>query len=239
VLRLHAAGHNASEIARATGVPRSTVREWLGLSPTRARTPPWIACPRCNPRAELDEAAYVYLLGAYLGDGTISKQPKGVWRLRIFQDARYVDLIEECVIEMQLLLPNNVLRSPRPGCVEIGASSKHWPCLFPQAAPGKKHERPIVLEPWQQALVEQYPKRLLRGLLHADGFRYMNRVVTRGKAYKYVRYEFTQVSDDIRRICTDALDRLGVHWTQMNHRNIAVSRRDDVAFLDTFVGAKS
>jgi hypothetical protein len=28
-----------------------------------------------------------------------------------------------------------------------------------------------VLEPWQQWLVEQYPKRLLRGLLHADGSR--------------------------------------------------------------------
>ena len=27
---------------------------------------------------------------------------------------------------------------------------KHWPCLFPQHGPGRKHERPIVLEDWQR-----------------------------------------------------------------------------------------
>jgi hypothetical protein len=64
-------------------------------------------------------------------------------------------------------------------------------------------------------------------------------VVTRGKPYEYIRYEFTQVSDDIRRICTDALDRLGVHWTQPSARVISVARRADVAFLDTFIGPKS
>jgi hypothetical protein len=50
---------------------------------------------------------------------------------------------------------------------------------------------------------------------------------------------FTNTSTDILGIFTDALDMLEVHWTQTNARNIAVSRRDDVAFLDSFIGPKS
>jgi hypothetical protein len=34
-------------------------------------------------------------------------------------------------------------------------------------------------------------------------------------------------------------DSLGVHWTRTNARTIAVSRKADVAFLDTFIGPKS
>lgn len=181
----------------------------------------------------------MYLLGLYLGDGCISKQAKGVWRLRIFQTTRYVDHIKECCIAMHAVLPNNVLAQPRQGCVEIGSSSKHWPCLFPQHGPGRKHERPIVLVPWQQALVDQYPKLMLRGLIQSDGCRDNNFAITRGKRYDYVRYTFSNASDDIRGIFTGACDRLDVHWTQPSARVISIARRADVAFLDTFIGPKS
>ena len=33
---------------------------------------------------------------------------------------------------------------------EVYSFSKHWPCLFPQHEPGRKHERKIELMPWQQ-----------------------------------------------------------------------------------------
>jgi hypothetical protein len=49
---------------------------------------------------------------------------------------------------------------------------------------------------------------------------------------------FKNASGDILTIFTDALDLLGVHWTQTNARTISVARRDDVAFLDSFVGPK-
>jgi hypothetical protein len=49
---------------------------------------------------------------------------------------------------------------------------------------------------------------------------------------------FTNASKDILGIFTDALDGLGVHWTQTTERVISVARRDDVAYLDTFVGPK-
>ncbi len=50
---------------------------------------------------------------------------------------------------------------------------------------------------------------------------------------------FTNASEDILGIFTDALDRLGVHWTQTTPRVISVARRDDVAYLDTFVRAET
>jgi hypothetical protein len=96
-----------------------------------------------------------------------------------------------------------------------------------------------VLEAWQQALTALYPKRLLRGLIQSDGSRHLNKVKSHGRRYEYWRYEFKNRSSDIRAICTTALDRLDVHWTQTNSETIAVSRRDDVAFLDTFIGPKS
>ena len=236
VRALAAGGADASSIARITGVPRSTLRQWIGLG--RPASPRWIACPLCNETAELDAAAYVYLLGLYLGDGCISRQAKGVWRLRIFQTTRYVEHIEECKIAMHAVLPNNVLVQPKQGCVEIGSSSKHWPCLFPQHGPGRKHERPIVLAPWQRELVDAYPRLLLRGLIQSDGSRHQNRVHRGEKRYSYTRYEFTNASRDIMRIFTDACDGLGVHWTRTNAMNVSIARRADVAFLDTFIGPK-
>ena len=66
--------------------------------------------------------------------------------------------------------------SPRVGCIEICASWQHWPCLFPQHGPGRKHHRSIVLEDWQNRIVGCYPRQLLRGLIHSDGCRTINRV---------------------------------------------------------------
>ena len=49
---------------------------------------------------------------------------------------------------------------------------------------------------------------------------------------------FSNNSDDIRRLFTDACERLNVRWTQTRRYVVAVSRRDDVALLDTFIGPK-
>jgi len=59
------------------------------------------------------------------------------------------------------------------------------------------------------------------------------------KAYEYPRYNFTNRSDDIRRIFCDACDLLGVEWRVMNRWDISVARRDSVARLDEFIGPKA
>jgi hypothetical protein len=114
-------------------------------------------------------------------------------------------------------------------------------CLPPTRS-GSQHERPIRLEPWQEEIVTAHPKALVRGLIHSDGNRHINPITRRfasgNKHYRYPRYMFKNASGDILTIFTDALDLLGVHWTQTNARTISVARRDDVAFLDSFVGPK-
>ena len=196
VAHLAAGGLNACQIADVAAIPRSTVRGWLRQHRVRRR-------PK-KPSLHLESlpsAAYSYLLGFYLGDGCLSLSRRNVYRLRIMTDARYPGVIAECVAAMQAVMPDNrvsVQRTPYRA-VEIGCSSKRWPLLFPQHGPGRKHARRIALEPWQDEIVARHPWAFLRGLLHSDGCRVLNRV--NGKDYP--RYFFTQVSDDIRRLFSD------------------------------------
>jgi hypothetical protein len=95
-----------------------------------------------------------------------------------------------------------------------------------------------VLTDWQDAIVGEHPDQLVRGLLHSDGWRGINRVIVRGKTYNYGRYQFSNRSDDIRDLFCTALDRLDVPWRRMNRWNISVARRSAVAALDVFVEPK-
>jgi hypothetical protein len=157
---------------------------------------------------------------------------------------KYPDIIDEIATHIVLVRAvEKVGFTLAPGCVEVSSYWKHWPCVFPQHGPGRKHEREIKLEPWQQPIVSAHPKALIRGLIHSDGNRHINEVTRRLpsglRRYRYPRYMFTNASADILGIFTDALDTLEVHWTQTTPRIISIARRDDVAFLDTFVGPKS
>lgn len=251
VLALIADGHNNSEIARLTGVPRTTVREWrLGKGhrhrdgdASRAGLPCDGSCGTIDQRALLWPRIYAHLFGLYLGDGTVSSGPRGVDRLRLHLDAKYPELIEGAVGSMSAIRGSiRIGQLNRPGCVEVGSSWKHWRCVFPQAGPGMKHTREIRLEPWQRRIVRDHADEFLRGLYESDGNRHINQVKKRlrtgVKVYRYSRYMFSNESDDIRTLFTEACDVLGLHWTQANRRNIAVSRREDVAFLDGFLGPK-
>jgi hypothetical protein len=123
------------------------------------------------------------------------------------------------------------------GCVAVSAHWSHWPCLFPQHGPGRKHQRPIVLADWQSAIVEAYPRQLLRGLIHSDGCRVINRVW--GDRYRYPRYLFTNTSKDILQIFRDACDAIGVEHRNSKANTISVARRNSVASLDAFIGPKA
>jgi len=107
-----------------------------------------------------------------------------------------------------------------------------------------KYTRRIILERWQEETVSAYPKEFLAGLVHSDGCRSLNTIKHKSPAgvervYSYPRYFFTNASDDIRRLFTSTCELLGVTWTRLTERNIAISRRPDVEFLDTFIGPKS
>ena len=112
--------------------------------------------------------------------------------------------------------------------------SNHWPCLLPQMGPGRKHHRPIRLEPWQEEVVSREREALVRGLIHSDGCR----VVADDRGVKSVRYHFSNRSEDIKRIYCDSLDALGIRWTRPCAKQIAVYRKASTAKLDEFIGPK-
>jgi hypothetical protein len=64
-----------------------------------------------------------------------------------------------------------------------------------------------------RSIVAERPWPLIRGLIHSDGCRATNRVVTRGKPYAYPRYFFAN--------------------------SISVGRRDSVRLMDDHVGPKT
>src|SRR5215218_7035360 len=92
VIDLAATGLNDCEIARRTGIPRSTVQGWR--SGQRARlteSPDRDGCGMVHSFEHLPKEAYSYLRGIYLGDGCISAAARGVWRLRVSMDTAYPD----------------------------------------------------------------------------------------------------------------------------------------------------
>lgn len=155
-------------------------------------------------------------------------------------------IVDECAAAMCAVIPaSRVNRVLKPSnCFEIYSYSRAWPCLFPQHGPGVKHERRIWLSGWQQHLAERHPEALVRGMIQSDGWRFRNHRGRRGGAWSAARYGFGNVSTDVTSIFFTACDRLGSRWTAAFPKSetkqviIYVSRKDDVARMDGFVGPK-
>jgi hypothetical protein len=234
-----------------SAVSNTAVREdvWVRIPPAApiswsqfecCATPPDASA--CTDVRDLD-SAYVYLLGLYLGDGCISRMPKNVWRLRITLDRRYPLIVGSCSTAIRAVADRNVGTVRRPTWLEIYNDWKHWPCLFPQYGPGPKHLRAMLLAPWQQRLVDAYPRMLVRGLIHSDGCRVTNRIRRPRsggghREYSYPRYFFTNASPDIRALFQDTCQSLGVDSRRTTERNISIARRESVLVLDSFIGPK-
>jgi hypothetical protein len=232
VQRLIDTGLNDCAIARQTGIPRRTILDWRRRPQNRSRG----ASCTTHDYGDLPAAAYCYLLGLYLGDGYISRCPR-TFRLRITLDAKYPKIVDRCGKAINTLMPGR-----QPGtlhrsdhCVEVYLCSKHWPCLFPQHGPGKKHTRSIRLEPWQEVLIKQATEEFVRGLIDSDGCR----VVANDRGVRSVRYHFSNRSEDILGLFTAALDDLDIPWTRSTRYIVSIYRKAATTRLDEFVGPKA
>ncbi len=205
---------------------------------------------------EQQEEAYAYLLGMYLGDGYIS-QVSRTYALRIALDYSYPKIIQRVRDAMLICFPKNKITSftsyfnEKPSCTELKIYNNDIPKKFPQHGKGKKHERSIVLEQWQQIIVEKYAKQFLRGLFESDGSRYISRIKKKNpeEYYEYVNYSFTNVSIDITNLVINHLKKLNINYKlQHKYKNkeekhqkqyvITISKKANVAFMDTFIGPK-
>jgi hypothetical protein len=243
VCELLQAGVAERKIAELTGVGRGTVNAWrhgrgttnlLRVEPAHAGwRPP-------------DARAYCYLLGIYLGDGYLTVKSPRAASLVVTLDAAHLSVVDEVAASLGAVFPQRrATRHGRAGgsVAAVQLSDPALPFAFPQHGAGHKHARPIELEAWQRELTSIHPRALIRGLIHSDGCRCINRFSTalpsgRITEYRYPRYFFSNLSKDIRRIFCDHCDLLGIRWTQSNARNISVSHRHSVALLDQFVGPK-
>lgn len=242
-------GVRNADVARKFNIPVGTIGYWKhadratrGECPGRQPPP----CPRCD--GDLNSPAYSYLLGLYLGDGhIIQNRAMRSPSLSITCAEAHPGLMDKCENAMRSVFPNNsVCRVRRKGCRDVKLYSMHLWCLFPQHGPGKKHDRLIALEPWQQEIVDAHPWEFIRGLIHSDGCRITNwttrLVAGERKRYEYPRYFFANKSDDIRKLFTNTLDLVGVEWTSLARGsdpfNISIARKASVALMDTHVGPK-
>ena len=242
-LDLIAIGIARRDVCRILDVGYNSTYRWeQRLQPSHKASR--IRCFRCDADPPTEPSAYLYLLGQYLGDGHIRPSGRSIC-LSITCCSDYPGIEAAVVTAMQKTTAARVFFRGRDGigCRNVEATTHHWLHLFPQHGKGRKHERAMVLQPWQVELVDADPRPLIRGLIHSDGWRGTNwttrTVGGTTKKYTYPRYQFSNRSADIRGIFTGALDRLGIAWRQTNQWTISVARREAVAALDAFVGPKT
>ncbi len=178
--------------------------------------------------------AYSYLLGMYLGDGYIARYPRAyVLRVYLHQDQR--DIAERVGRAITTLLPLNrvnLVSHRHARAMAVTCYSQAWPRIFPQHGPGRKHSRPIILEPWQREIVERHPGEFIRGCIESDGSRH--RRIVKGK--NYPAYSFKNRSSDILRLFKEGCQLLGLHPCRASSVTISIARRADVARLDAILG---
>ena len=241
ILRLCRSGLSTHEVARRTGVSQGTVARWargeVPQRPLHGR-----GCRDCGgggPRLA-SAVDYAYVLGLYLGDGCLSHQGTSVC-LRVAFDAAYPSLITEACRAIGEVIPgqrSSLYKRPQQACIVAERLQPPLGVPVPSARTGPQtqathrarrlataHREPAhrPLSPWP------------------DPLRWMarrNRVHVKGRDYVYPRYQFSNRSDDIRKIFTDACDHLGVAWRPWGRWHISIARRDAVALLDGHVGPK-
>jgi hypothetical protein len=236
-LALIGAGENDCEVARRTGLPRTTVRDWRRYGD---RAPPGAICPRCwrSSRKPIVFTAsdYAELLGLYLGDGYIVRTGRSD-RLRLYLDTAYGRIIDDAQALLSRCFPGHRVgrfRTRKGTTTILSVYGTHLTCLFPQHGVGRKHERDIILEAWQTTIVEREPWRFLLGLGRSDGCVFVNRT---GR-YEYLSYEFSNKSAQIRELFMDACDRVDVEYRPYR-RYVRIYRRASVALMKEHVGFKA
>jgi hypothetical protein len=236
-LDLIAQGLNDCEVGRRLGVPRRTVRDWrVPTYVPRGTSSLCLRCWRPSSPVVFTPAEYAELLGLYLGDGHITQMAR-TQRLRLMLDAKYAVVVEEAADLIARIVPwNKVGRQyPHDGrMVTLHSYHRHWACLFPQHGPGKKHDRPIRLEPWQKKLVAHAPFALLRGLIRSDGCVFVNRT---GK-YEYESYEFANLSRGILELFAETCAFVGLQC-RVYKSSVRINRRASVALMLEHVGRKN
>lgn len=246
VKRLFENGNNKSEIHRITGIPRSTVTNWI--HPTYIRKTDF---PRNSytPITNFDEhfntpekrAAYSFILAVYLCDGWINQKSR-IPRILLINDAKYSKNIEEWRENLAIIFPNNIInvkKRTKSNSVDVSCYSKQLNEIFPQSGKGPKHDRKMVLMDWQETIIQEYPEKFIRGCIQSDGCIYHQKVGN----YAYKRYNFINKSEDVIDFFLRALNFKGIKkekYFQKNRGLFVVQnfKKDDLSILENIISNK-
>lgn len=242
-MRLLRANLNDCEVARRTGVARTTIRDWrrpryVPRPSSRAAARNSVTCPRCwqagRPMAFTSED-YAELLGLYLGDGYLVRMPR-TWRFRLYLDSKHAQIVRDSHALLRRCFPHNnvgTVFGHEGRMTVLSVYSSHLPCVFPQHGEGMKHLRKIALDGWQRTIVEEAPWSFLKGCIRSDGCSFINRT----GPYEYLSYEFFNCSQDILDLFCRTCDQVGVEYRRYAKR-ARIYRRPSVALMEAHVGVK-
>ena len=147
-------GLSLNAVSKEIGVSRSAIREWRDRGiPPKQRGANCFLCT-ADAEAELDGGAYAALFGFYLGDGCVSRM-RATYSLRVFCDRAHPGIVADVSRLVGLVhYGAGICHVAAPGMTVVQNCWNHWPCLFPQHGPGRKHERQLGMTEWQWAIVE-------------------------------------------------------------------------------------
>ena len=227
-------GVNKSTLSNKYNIPRGTIKYWIDnrdtifISKTSDKDISLIIEEIKN-----NKELYNYILGLYLGDGCISPQ-KMSYKLRITQDNKYPNSVNEIKNLLNSFFKNNVFVCIPKGCTVIAIYDKNLPLYFPQHGVGKKHDREIILSDYQRENID-YPN-LLKGLWVSDGSYYL-------ASSKYEAYNFTNKSTDIISLFEECLTFCEVNYRKRIKKNgvwiIEITKKSEVQKMKELVGFKS
>jgi len=169
-LRLSAIGILDKENARICGVSIAAIRHWRGgrrrglhCGPLGTAAQRRASCPRCHGRS-MNESAYAYLLGLYLGDGYISRGRRDVYALWIACCDDWPGLMAAARRAMSDVMPtSSVFCVHQQGCTKVKRTSKHWPCLFPAARAWTEAHSGNRTRPMAVSYCTEIPRRIRQG----------------------------------------------------------------------------
>lgn len=243
VLQLWETNKNKSKIAQITKLDRGTVRKIINNYGTVAQLEEAIGLSPIKYEFESHQSykkSYAYILGIYLGDGYINKTLR-TWKLRIFQDKKYINVVKEIEENLKIIFPYNRTNKISHGknCYEIYIYNNNIIELFPQHDKGKKYKRKIKLETWQEEIINEFPFLFIKGLIHSDGCSY----ISKSNKKEYLNYGFCNKSFDIINLLINSLNKVNISYNLYFNKNkeiyrLSIVKRKSVNFLYKKIGIK-
>ena len=238
-------GASNRQIAKELNVHHTTIAYWINngfQTKSRSHT---LNHDEALKLCQTHGADYAYILGAYLGDGTISETPK-TFRMRIFNDMRYPDIIADQKRSLGRLFSQNKISEvnvKNSKCLIVSMYNSSLPKFFPQHGPGTKKTRDVSLKDWQWDIVKEEPECFIKGLIDSDGSCYIQTQTNRsGLKRYYKKYNFTNTSMDIVDLMKKTLEMLDINYLSVQKKVreenapaivITINTNQDVAKMDS------